>query len=115
MSPPGLTATPGIGVTASPSMDDLKSFAHTVFTNIGVGDDYGPNKVNKLVTRFARAMPNANGWAFFLYLANAVQMTADEQRAVLLDPDIAPFITYADPTGETATHHVHQQQMGRRR
>jgi hypothetical protein len=112
VSPPGRTAAPGIGVTASPSMEDLKAFARMVFTNIGV--DYGPNKINRLVTQFARAMPKANGWAFFLHLANEVQMTAEQRNAALLNPDTVSFLTYRDQVGELASDHVDLQRLGRR-
>jgi hypothetical protein len=95
-------ATPGIGLSTQPTIKELKSFASMVFDNIGVG--YGPHKINNLATRFARTMPNANGWTFFLYLVNAVQITAEQQRRGLANPDIARVISYSDPTGEAAVH-----------
>jgi hypothetical protein len=66
--------------------------------------DFGANKINRLVTRFTRTMPTASGWTFFLYLANAVQMSAEQQRDALRNPDIARVISYADPTGEAAVN-----------
>lgn len=111
MSPPGLTAIPGIGVSTSPSCEQLKSLARLVLSNIGA--NFGANRVNRLVTRFVRAMPNAGAWTFLLYLTNAVQMSAEQRRAVLRDPEIARVISYADPTGETAVNNVLRTQRGR--
>lgn len=104
MSPTGLMASPRSGVSTSPSMDELKSLARLVCTNIGV--DFGANRINRLVTQFVRTMPNAGGRTFILYLANAVQMSEDQKRRVLSDPDIARVIAYADPTGEAAVNNV---------
>lgn len=95
---------PGIGVSTSPSLEDLKAFALQVFQNIGAS--FGPNKAYKLAAQFARRMPNGNGYAFFLFLTNAVQMSEAQKRRALADPNIARAISYADPTGEKAVENV---------
>jgi hypothetical protein len=84
MSPPGLMALSGSGVSTSPSVKDLKSLAQLVLSNVGA--DIGVNEINRLVTRFVRQAPNCNGWTFFLYLANAVQMSEAQRRSALADP-----------------------------
>lgn len=104
MGPPGLLANPRSGVSTSPSMEELKSLARLVCANIGA--DFGVNRINRLVTQFVRTMPNAGGRTFILYLASAVQMSEDQKRCVLSDPDIARVIAYADPTGEAAVNNV---------
>jgi len=104
MSLPGLTAKPGFGVSASPTMEDLKAFARLIVSNVEAS--LGPNTINRLVVQFNRRMPNGSGWAFFLHIANAVQMSESQKRRALLNPDIAQVIAYADPTGETAVNNV---------
>ncbi|WP_153395791.1 hypothetical protein [Ornithinicoccus halotolerans] len=50
-----------------------------------------------------------NNFNFFDFLANAVQLHADQRRRALADPDVQRVITYADPTGETAVRNVLHQ------
>ena len=54
----------------------------------------------RLVLQFLDRALRANGHAFFLYLTNAVQMSAEQQQSALLNPDIARAIAYADPPGK---------------
>lgn len=102
MTAAALSARPG--VSTSPTVNELKSFANNVIANAGIA--LGANAVNRLVVRFCQKMPNANGWTFFLYLANQVQMSADQKRFAMLAPDVARVISYADPTGEAAVARV---------
>jgi hypothetical protein len=51
-----------------------------------------------------------NGWTFFEFLANAVQLSAEQRRQALCDPDTARVISYLDPTGETAVNNVRREQ-----
>lgn len=104
MSPPtALAATAAPGVTTSPDLEALKAAASTVLWNCGIA--YGPNKINRLAVTFASRVER-NGFAFFDFLANAVQLDADQRRRALANPDIARAISYADPTGETAVNNV---------
>jgi hypothetical protein len=48
----------------------------------------------------------SNGLAFEEFLANSVQLTAEQRRRALANPDIARVIAYADPTGEAAVNNV---------
>lgn len=91
------------GVTASPELEQHKSLARLILSNAGI--DYGPNRINRLVVRFAGRVER-NGWAFLDYIANVVQLDAQTKARLLADPDIARAISYADPTGEQAVHNV---------
>jgi hypothetical protein len=104
MGPPGLLAAPRSGGTTSPSKSELISATRLILDNCGIA--FSQNKIARLVLTFQRRAPHGSGHAFFLYLANAVQLSADQQHAVLLNPDIARVIAYADPTGETAVNNV---------
>lgn len=106
-APPGLMARTGMGGSTSPSTNELVNAARLILDNCGIA--FSTNKIVRLVIRFNRTMPNANGYAFFLYLTNAVQMSSEQQRAALNNPDIVRVISYADPTGETAVNRVMHQ------
>ncbi|MGV7669102.1 hypothetical protein PJN91_17165 [Mycobacterium kansasii] len=88
-------------------MPELKAFARLIIGNIGA--PLGANAINRLVMNFTQRMPGGSGWAFFLYVTNAVQMSSEQQRSALQNPDIARAIAYADPTGETAVNNVMRQ------
>jgi len=104
VSPPtGATLTAAPGVTTSPDLEGLKQTARTILWNVGI--DYGPNKINRLAVTFARRVER-NGFAFFDFLANAVQLDAETRRRALANPDIQRVISYSDPTGETAVNNV---------
>lgn len=104
MSPPGLTAPPVFGGTTSPSKSELIGAARMILDACGIA--FSQNRIVRLVLRFQDRAPHASGHAFFLYLINAVQISAEQQRAALLNPDVARVIAYADPTGESAVNNV---------
>ncbi|HMM93980.1 hypothetical protein [Phycicoccus sp.] len=87
-------------------MEALKATARTILWNVGI--DYGPNKIARLCLRF-KGRVERNGFAFFDFLANAVQLDAQQRRAGLANPEIARVISYADPTGETAARNVDRE------
>lgn len=104
MSPPGaLSASAAPGVTASPDLEGLKASARTILWNCGI--DYGVNKINRLVVTFSDRV-QGNGFAFFDFLANSIQLDAETRRSALANPDVQRVISYADPTGETAVANV---------
>jgi hypothetical protein len=74
------------------------------------GYHLSPSKVTRIVRTY-QARVARNGFEFFDFLANAVLMDADTCRRALLDPDLVRVISYADPTGETATHRVMREQV----
>ncbi len=69
------------------------------------GVTMGPRRVNKLVRDY-QAKVARNGFDFFLFLATAVQLSEEQRRTALLNPDVARAISYADPTGENAVNNV---------
>ena len=94
-----------IGVSASPSVKELKSLAVLVCDNLGI--NLGPNRINRLAVDFARQFPTGSGWMFFLHLANDVLRVSESQhRRLLINPDIARVISYTDRTGEEAVTNV---------
>jgi hypothetical protein len=93
-----------MGGSTSPSTNQLTNAARLILDNCDVR--FSQNRITRLVLRFKQRAPHANGHIFFQYLANAVQLTAEQQRAALSNPDIARVIAYADPTGETAVNNV---------
>lgn len=102
MRPPA--AATRMSGTASLGTNELASAARVILDNCGI--TVSQNKIVRLVLKFRERAPHANGYAFFLYLTNAVQMSAAQKRTALLNADVAKFITYADPTGETAVNNV---------
>lgn len=89
MSPPG------------PMAESLIKAAHLVLENCNVR--MSPSKVSRLVRDYQRHVA-ANGFPFLDFLVNAVQLTAEQRRQALMNPDIARVISYADPTGEAAVN-----------
>lgn len=81
----------------------LKYAAGVILANSGC--TWGPNRINRLVTRFVERV-EGSGVEFFDFLTNAVALTAEERRAARANPDVARAISHADPTGETAVNNV---------
>ncbi|QZT65867.1 hypothetical protein [Mycolicibacterium austroafricanum] len=105
--PPGLMPGYRMGGSASPSTNELVNAARLILDNCGI--KFSTNKIVRLVVRFSRSMPQASGYAFFLYLTNAVQMSEAQKASALSNPDVARCIAYADPTGESAVNNVLRQ------
>lgn len=106
MSPPGgavATAVPAGSCRSGKDRDRLIVAAQTVLMNCGVA--MGPRRVNRMVQQF-EARVERNGFAFFDFLANSVQLDAETRRRALANPDVQRVIAYADPTGETAVNNV---------
>jgi hypothetical protein len=76
---------------------------HTILSNCGV--PMSPARVRRLVQTFQQRVER-NGFAFFDFLANTVQLDADQRRQALADPEVGRAISYADPTAETAIRNV---------
>jgi hypothetical protein len=92
------------GGSTAPTKTELIALARLVLDNCGVA--FGTRKIFRLVDQFKDRAPSANGYVFFQFLANSVQMSEQQQRTALLNPDVARVIAYADPTGETAVNNV---------
>jgi hypothetical protein len=85
--------------SGGPDRDRLITAAHTVLTNCGY--PMGASKVGRLVRKFER---DPGGRDFGGFIASHV-VAAGKRRAVLAD-ELRKVVSYADPTGETAVHHV---------
>lgn len=108
MSPPGAvvySARSGgsINTGGTSQRERLIRAAHAILD--GCGYEMGPSRVLKIVCAFERKVAS-NGWSFFEYLANTVQLDADKRHQLLNDPDVMRVVSYADPTGETAVSNV---------
>jgi hypothetical protein len=103
------TSTSASGETRAPrpegqtTAEDLARIAHAVLDNCGL--DMSRSKVSRLIRTF-QARVAGNGWSFFDFLANSIQLDAEHRRQLLHTPDVARVISYADPTGETAVRNV---------
>lgn len=85
------------------STETLIKHAQTLLANTGIA--MSPSKVSRLVREY-RHRVERNGFPFEAFLVNSVQLTADQRSRALSNPDTARFITYMDPTGETAVNNV---------
>ena len=103
-------ATPTSGGTTSAEAtgqtERLIRIAWTVLKNTGY--PMGGSKVRRLVRTF-EARVAGNGWSFFDYFANSIQLDAEHRRQLLNRPEVRRVISYADPTGETAVNRVMRQ------
>jgi hypothetical protein len=102
MNPPGLMATTATS-GGSPSAETLYSHAQKLLANCGI--EMSPSKVSRLVREY-RNRVETNGFSFEAFLLNTVQLSAQQRRQALANPDIARAISYSDPTGETAVNNV---------
>jgi len=90
------------------SAEALIRDAQKVLTNCGV--HLSPSKVSRIVRQFKRRV-EGNGFPFEAFLLNSVQLTAEERRRALANPDLARVFPYHhDPTGEDAVNHVLREQ-----
>lgn len=48
----------------------------------------------------------ATGYPFGAYLLNRVELNSEQRRVALANSELASFLNYADPTGETAVRNV---------
>jgi len=104
MSAPTVSAPPGGGM--SPSKQQMITFAREVLNNRWMA--FSENKIVRLTLAFRRRMPNASGWAFFCWLCAHAELSDEQKREALEDPDVKRFVkSYReDPTGWVAVNHV---------
>ena len=74
----------------------------------GDGLNWGPNRVNRVVVRFHKKFPNGSWLMFWGYLAWHISDVADGKIGRRAQADLYRFISYADPTGDTAVRRVMQ-------
>lgn len=102
MGPPGLLATRE-ATGGSTSAETLINHAQRLLANCGV--PMSSSKVSRLVRQFKKRV-EGNGFPFEAFLINSIQLTTDQRRKALQQPDIARVISYSDTTGETAVNNV---------
>ncbi|WP_231969251.1 hypothetical protein [Mycobacterium sp. E735] len=110
MSPPPVITKPQSGGTTSAEARSQTQHAiratHAILANLGV--EMSPSRVSRIVRQYeARVMHN--GWTFLDFLTNKLQLSAQQRRRMLADPEMARVTAYLDPTGETAVNHVLRQ------
>jgi len=94
------------GTTSAEATSQTEHFTRLAHTILAACDfRMGQSSVSRLVRRFQYRV-ECNGWNFFDYFANAMQMTAEQRRQALANPDLARCIGYSDPTGEQAVNNV---------
>jgi hypothetical protein len=93
------------GGTTSPSKQQMISFAREVLNNRWML--FSENKIVRLTLNFRNRMPDADGWCFYLWLCSHAQLSVEQKREALEDPDVRRFVlAYSDTTGETAVNRV---------
>jgi hypothetical protein len=107
--PPGRSRTqarPAGTCRSGPERDRLITATHAILANCGVA--MGPRRVHRLVQTFQERVER-NGFQFFDFLANTVQLDEARRRQALADPEVQRAIAYADPTGEEAVRNVQRE------
>jgi len=92
------------------SAETLRTHARALLDNCDI--HISPSKVSRLVRDYQRRV-EGNGFAFEAFLVNSVQLTAEQRRRALTNPDIARVVAYSDPVGEKATDNVFREQRGK--
>lgn len=95
--------------TSPPTAKQLIQFTSR-FVNeyacFGDGLSWGPNRVNRVVVKFHNKFPAGSWLMFWRYLAWHISDIADGKIARRAQADLYRFISYADPTGETAVRNA---------
>ena len=100
-----ITRNPAVVLAEAKSQTQQRINAvHKTLDNFGY--DISPSKVNRIVRQFEQ-QAERNGWSLFDFMANKIQLTEQQRRHVLADPDAARTWGYwDDPTGESAVRNV---------
>ena len=77
--------------------------AHRLLAACGV--ERGANWVSRTVRDYLSSI-TGTGFPFGAYLLNRVELNAMQRRVALANSELACFLAYADPTGETAVRNV---------
>lgn len=95
------SSTPTGGST---SAETLIKHAHRLLQNCGI--PMSPSKISRLVREYKHRVEQ-NGFSFEAFLVNSVELTAEQRRRALADPETARIFSYwSDPTGEDAVNNV---------
>lgn len=76
------------------------------YSNDGHGLGWPPSRIKKRVGKFHKKFPNGSWVLFWQFLAWEISDIADRKIARRAVADLQTFITYADPTGNTAVRNV---------
>ncbi len=109
MAPPGPMADlqTGGSTRAGSQIEMTIRAAHTALANCGV--QMSPRKVNRIVRRFERNA-KANGLTFHQFLTDEANLSPEQRRRIVGNPDLARVFDYRDdPTGEMAVNNVLRQ------
>jgi len=96
--PAGTTRTE----TLSPTEQAIRA-AHRHLDRCGL--EMGPRKINRLIRRFERRVLK-NGWTFHEFIANGRQLSVEQRRRAVADPELACLLPYLDPVGECVAFKV---------
>jgi hypothetical protein len=112
VSPPGGSAAIRTGGSTRTSQTTEQAIRAAHVYLAGCGIEIGPRKVNRLVRRFeARVL--RNGWTFVEFLANSAQLSEEQRRQAIADPELACLLAYFDKVGETASRNVDREREQR--
>jgi hypothetical protein len=118
VNPAAATPHPGSGGTtsaeATSQTQHLIRVAHCLLDSLDL--TMSPSKISRLVRRYqTHVQPAADGvrpgrwrrgWSFLEFFGTACQLTAEQHRRALANPELAYLLCYRDPTGETAARNV---------
>jgi hypothetical protein len=93
-----------IGGTESPSTDQLVTAGRNIVDYFHIS--FTTSRLLRLAIQFKRRAPQGDKALFFGFLASAIDLSEEQKRVALMDPEFVKFITYADPTGEQAVNNV---------
>lgn len=94
---------------APANSESLIRDAHQVLAACGVARS--PSWVSRTVHRYMRVAEH-KGFPFGPYLLNQVQLNLEQRLCLMHDPELASFLSYADPTGEMAVRNVERRKGG---
>jgi len=77
--------------------------AHRLLAACGI--ERCPAWVSSTVRQYLHRV-SATGYPFGAYLMNQVELNSEQRRTALANSELASFLNYADPTGETAVRNV---------
>lgn len=94
--------------TRPPSQKELLKFARDFVNGFRCHDglNWGPGKINKVVDRFCKKFPHGSWVMFWSYLAWHISDVCDSKVSRRMRADLYTYITYVDPTGNTAVRNV---------
>ena len=86
----------------SATPETLTRDAHRLLASCGV--ERAASWVKRTVRDYLSSI--GTGYPFGAYLLNRVELNSEQRRVVLANSELASFLNYADPTGETAVRNV---------